>query len=98
MGEGVWGLGGIGLLRLILLPNLQSLRSEEVEEDRHTAEHVQAMQAGHHEVGGVEVVRLGEVVVVELRGVLKGFDHQKPQRAEKGEADEPLSLAQVAEA
>src|ERR1044071_4914588 len=46
------------------LPHLRA-EGQKVGEDDHPAENVQAVQAGHREVDGEEVVRLREVMVLE---------------------------------
>src|SRR2546430_10765815 len=63
--------------------------------DDDPADDVQAVQPGEQEVDGVEVVVLGEVVVVELVRVLEVLHHQEDERQKHGRAHPHLEPGKV---
>src|ERR1043166_7219470 len=89
-------LDAVGEALRLALPHLRA-EGQKVGEDDHSAENVQAVQAGHREVDGEEVVRLREVLVREAQVVLVRLDQHEDQAAEQGDADEDPPHLQVAE-
>src|SRR3954452_14497734 len=57
-------------------------RPEEIEKYDYAAEDVQAVQAGHREIDGQEVVRLREAAFLELVRVLEALRGEKDQGTE----------------
>src|ERR1700693_948781 len=53
---------------------------QKIRVDDDAADDVQAVQAGEHEIDGVEIVVRGNVAVVELVGVLEVLDYEEHQR------------------